>query len=239
MQILPLVKSTNKTNNVSMSPIEVETGPMFSGKTSELLTQAERLIVAGETQGIDFLVFNHASDLRYGDNVIASHGKTSLEAIPAKSSKDIFDIIFDFNNQNQITLKECRHLLTTIFIDEAQFFDHNLSTVIEFIDRYYLDNLGQNINIYCAGLDMDFRGEPFGPMPDILAKANKINKFVAVCKECEKGTPRNAQYTQRLIDGKPACFDDPIVLVGASESYTARCQKHHQVPNRPQPKFEK
>ena len=220
-----------------MAPIEVETGPMFSGKSTELLTQAERLVIAGEIQGIDFLVFNHASDTRYGENVICSHGHISLEAIAAKSSKDIFDMIFDLDDEENITLKEGRELLNAVFVDEGQFFDKNLGKVLEYIDRFFLENLGQSINIFCAGLDMDFRGEPFGPMPDVLARAHKVNKFVAVCKECKKGTPNNAQYTQRLINGEPAKYSDPIILVGATESYTARCQKHHEVRNRPQPKI--
>jgi len=221
-----------------MTPIEVETGPMFSGKTTQLLDLANKLIVAGEVQGTDFLVFNHASDNRYGENVISSHGHISIEAIPAKSSKDIFDTVFDVDDQNNITLKTNREQLTTVFIDEGQFFDMNLPIVVEFIDRYYRENLGLSINIVCAGLDMDFRGEPFGPMPNILAIANKVNKFVAVCKECNKRTPRNAQYTQRLIDGKPASYNDPIILVAGEESYTARCQKHYKVPNKPSPHFE-
>jgi thymidine kinase len=220
-----------------MCPIEVETGPMFSGKTSELLDQANRLLVAGEIQGTDFLVFNHASDTRYGENVIGSHGHISLEAIAANSAKDIFDAIFD-SNDGLVSLKPNRELLSTLFIDEAQFFDNNLPKVVEFIDRYYLETLNQGINIFCAGLDMDFRGEPFGSMPELLAIANKVNKFTAVCKECPKGSPRNAQYTQRLINGQPANYNDPIVLVGAAESYTARCQKHYLVPKKPCPKFE-
>lgn len=222
-----------------MSPIEVETGPMFSGKSTELFAQAKRLCIAKHIQGVDFIVFNHSSDTRYGEKVIATHEENCLDAIPAQSSKDIFDAIFEIDDQGTISLKEGLNLLNTIFVDEGQFFDNNLGKILEFIDRFYLDHLGQNINIYCAGLDMDFRGEPFGPMPDVIARAHKVNKFVAVCQECEKGTLNSAQYTQRLINGQPANYDDPIVLVGASESYTARCQKHHQVPNRPQPKFEK
>lgn len=192
--------------------IEVETGPMFSGKTTELLTQAERL-------------------------AIAAHGHINLEATAVKSSREIFDHVFDIDDQGTIILKEGRDLLTAIFVDEGQFFDKNLGKILEFIDHFYLENLGQNLNIFCAGLDMDFRGEPFGPMPDIMARAHKVNKLVAVCKECKKGTPNNAQYTQRLINGEPANYDDSVVLVGASESYTARCRKHHQVRNRPQPKI--
>lgn len=218
-----------------MAPIEIETGPMFSGKTSELLTQAERLLVAEDVQGIDFLAFNHCSDTRYGKNVIASHGKTCLPAIPASSSKDIFDNIFSFDQNGNISTRPGRDNLSAIFIDEAQFFDAGLSEVLTFIDYYYRENLHSSINIFCAGLDMDFRGEPFGPMPNLLAVANKVNKFTAVCKECDKHTPRSAQYTQRLIDGRPANYNDPIVLVGAAESYTSRCQKHHEVPGRPVP----
>lgn len=221
-----------------MAPIEVETGSMFSGKTRELIDLAEDLVIAGQLQGIDFLVFNHASDTRYGENVIAAHGHASLDAIAAKSSKDIFDCIFDIDGQGTITLKEGRNLLSAIFVDEGQFFDNNLGKILEYIDQYFLENLDQNINIYCAGLDMDFRGEPFGVMPDVMARAHKINKFLAVCKECKKETPKNGKYTQRLINGKPANYDDPIVLVGAAESYTSRCQKHHQVPNKPSPKLE-
>lgn len=221
-----------------MPPIEIETGPMFSGKTSELLTQANRLLVAEDIQGVDFLVFNHSSDKRYGENTICSHGQTALLAIAAESSKDIFDQIFSATN-NKVSLLPDREHLTAIFIDEAQFFDDKLPEILNFINNYYRDILGKSINIYCAGLDMDFKGEPFGPMPKLMAIANKVNKFTAVCKECDKGTPRNAQYTQRLINGKPASYDDPIVLVGAAENYTARCFNHHEVPNRPKTIFEK
>lgn len=220
-----------------MAPIEVETGPMFSGKTSELLTQAERLIVAEDIQGVDFLVINHASDKRYGENVICSHGKVTLSAIPAASSQEIFELIFSLDSDGKTELKKNREHLSAIFIDEAQFFDNSLSEVLNYIDRYYRDHLQKNLNIYCAGLDMDFRGEPFGPMPDLLATATTVKKFVAVCKSCDKETSRNAQYTQRIINGEPANYNDPIVFVGASESYTARCFKHHEVPGKPKPKI--
>lgn len=216
-----------------MAPIEVETGPMFSGKTSELITQAERLIVAEEIQGVDFLIFNHVSDTRYGQGIIHAHGKNSLSAIPISSSGEILEHIFTSDDSGEVTLIEGRDQLSTIFIDEAQFFDMDLPEVLDFIDRYYQYQLGKGINIYCAGLDMDFRGEPFGPMPRLLAIATKVNKFAAVCKKCKKGSPRNARYTQRLVDGKPASFHDPIVKVGAAENYTARCFKHHELPDHP------
>ncbi len=218
-----------------MPPIEVETGPMFSGKTSELITQAERFLVAEYVQGVDFLVFNHVTDKRYGDNVISTHGKNALPAIAATSSADIFSEIFNIEDK-EINLKERREELSAIFIDEAQFFDDDLPTVLSFIDQFYKDNLHKNINIYVAGLDMDFRGEPFGPMPRILAIASKVNKFSAVCKQCNEDKPGVARYTQRLIDGKPANYSDPVVEVGAAERYTARCFKHHEVPGKPKPK---
>jgi thymidine kinase len=217
--------------------IEVETGPMFSGKTSELLAQAEKLILAGEIQGEDFLAFNHSSDNRYGKGIISSHGKACLEAISVGSSQDIFTTLFTIDKHGQIELRHNRYGISTIFVDEGQFFDENLGMVLEFIDRFYLEYVNRSIKIYCAGLDMDFRGEPFGPMPDVMSRAHKVNKFTAVCKECDRGTPHDAQYTQRIVNGHPANYDEPIVLVGASESYTARCQKHHEVPGKPQPKF--
>jgi len=221
-----------------MAPIEVETGPMFSGKTSELITQAERLIIAGDIQGVHFLVFNHATDTRYGESVIASHGKTSLAAIPASSSHDILTHIFTLKN-DQFQLISGREQLSAIFIDEAQFFDHEIVNVLIFLDDFFRKTLGKNLNIYCAGLDMDFRGEPFGPMPDLLAVANKVNKFTAVCKDCPIESSRDAQYTQRLINGQPANYNDPVVLIGAAESYTAKCHQHHIIPGKPKPKIGK
>ena len=221
-----------------MSPIEVETGPMFSGKTRALLDYAEKLIVAGDTQGIDFLVFNHFSDTRYGENVIGSHGHITLDAIAAQSSKDIFEALFNLDEHNNVTLKEGRNDLNNILVDEAQFFDKQLGQVLQYIDFYYHDVLGQNINIVCAGLDLDFKREPFKTMADLLARADKVNKFTAVCKQCPKKTPLNARYSQRFKDGKPAEYSDQKFLVSAVEKYTARCKDHHELTGVPVPHFE-
>ena len=130
------------------------------------------------------------------------------------------------DDHDNITHKPDREQLTTIFIDEGQFFDMNLSKVIEFIDRYYRENLGLSINIVCAGLDMDFRGEPFGPMPALMAQAELVDKLHAICMVCGESATR----TQRLINGRPAHYHDPVVVVGASELYEARCRHHHDVP---------
>ena len=107
---------------------------------------------------------------------------------------------------------------TVVAIDEVQFFDDYVIEVCETLAE-------QGKRVICAGLDMDFRGEPFGPMPQILARAEEVNKLHAICVICGE----EASRTQRLINGQPAAYDDPIVLVGAAEVYEARCREHHEV----------
>jgi thymidine kinase len=111
---------------------------------------------------------------------------------------------------------------TVVAIDEVQFFDWHIARIVnELADR--------GLRVIASGLDMDFRGEPFGPMPLLMAEAEQINKLQAICVVC--GRP--ASRTQRLINGKPAQYNDPVILVGASEVYEARCREHHEVPGRP------
>jgi thymidine kinase len=112
---------------------------------------------------------------------------------------------------------------TVVAVDEAQFFDWELSQVCNQL-------AASGMRIILAGLDMDFRGEPFGPMPLLMAEAEEVTKLQAICVEC--GAP--ASRTQRLIDSEPAAYDDPLILVGGSESYEARCRSCHQVPGKPQ-----
>jgi thymidine kinase len=108
---------------------------------------------------------------------------------------------------------------TVIGIDEAQFFDDGILEVTrQLADR--------GIRVLVAGLDQDFRGEPFGPMPALMSKAEQVDKLRAICMVC--GEP--ASRTQRLVNGRPARYDDPVVIVGASEMYEARCRQHHEVP---------
>ena len=108
---------------------------------------------------------------------------------------------------------------TVVAIDEAQFFDSEIVSVAQILaDR--------GLRVIVAGLDMDFRGEPFGPMPILMSMAEKVDKLHAICVVCGE----EASRTQRLVDGKPARFDDPVVIVGAAELYEARCREHHQVP---------
>ena len=108
---------------------------------------------------------------------------------------------------------------TVVGIDEAQFFDDGIVDVIEKL-------ADKGLRVIVTGLDMDFRGEPFGCIPELLARADRIDKLQAICMVC--GQPANR--TQRLVDGKPANYNDPIVIVGAAEMYEARCRAHHEVP---------
>jgi thymidine kinase len=212
-----------------MSPIRIETGPMFSSKSTSLIGHIERYLIAEKEQGVDILVFNHASDERYGKNQIVSHSGLKVEALAVKDSETIFNTIFEFDQAGNVILKPCYvDRLTAIFIDEAQFFDHHLSELVSFID-----SLG--IDVFAAGLDTDFKGETFGPMGDLMARADEVSKHTAVCKKKVNGhiCGEPATQTQRLVNGSPANYSDPIIMVGANEAYTARCRTHHEVPGRP------
>lgn len=181
--------------------VEVICGSMFSGKSEELIRRMRRSQFAKQ----NIQVFKPAIDNRYADEAVVSHNGTSIIAMPVPSSKDI--------------LNQVEEQTEVVGIDEVQFFDEHIVEVIqELADRGYC--------VIAAGLDQDFRGEPFGKMPELLAIAETVTKLQAVCAVC--GSP--ASRTQRLINGNPACYDDPIILVGASESYEPRCRHHHEVP---------
>jgi len=188
--------------------IEVICGSMFCGKTEELIRRVRRAIIAKQK----VKVFKPAIDDRYGIERVTSHNGQTVEAIPVKSSHDILGLA------NGGT--------TVVAIDEAQFFDDGIVDVVqELADKH-------NIRVIIAGLDLDFRGEPFGSMPFLLCIAEDVTKLHAICVVCGEYASR----TQRLVNGKPARYDDPIILVGAQESYEARCRKHHVVLHtEPQP----
>jgi thymidine kinase len=181
--------------------VEVICGSMFSGKTEELIRRLRRAKIARQK----IQVFKPAIDIRFAVEKVKSHAGTDYDAIPVK-------------NASEIRVKLERDV-TVVAIDEAQFFDAEIIEIIEELAR-------QNIRVIVAGLDTNFRGEPFGPMPVIIALAEHVDKLQAICMVC--GEP--ACRTQRLVNGKPARFDDPIVIVGASEMYEARCRAHHEVP---------
>lgn len=189
--------------NEHMGWIEVVTGSMFSGKSEELIKRLRRVKYGKQS----LVVFKHSSDKRYDEVKLASHSKNFIEAIPADSVEEMYRIV-----------KEQYPDVEVIGVDEVQFFGHE---VVEFCE--VMANEGKRVIV--AGLDQDFRGEPFKPMDELLAKAEFVDKFNAICMVC--GSP--ASKTQRLVNGEPAFYDDPIIMVGASESYEARCRKHHIV----------
>ena len=181
--------------------VEVICGSMFSGKTEELIRRVRRAQIARQK----VQVFKPAIDDRYGIEKITSHNGLYVEAIPVPNSARILELV-DSDT-------------TVVAIDEVQFFDWQVAMVCnELADR--------RVRVIAAGLDMDFRGEPFGPMPLLMSEAEQVDKLQAICVVC--GRP--ATRTQRLINGQPAGYGDPVILVGASEVYEARCRQHHEVP---------
>ncbi|HEY88209.1 MAG TPA: thymidine kinase [Thermoflexia bacterium] len=183
--------------------LEVICGSMFSGKTEELIRRLRRAQIAH----LKVQVFKPALDRRYGKDAIASHNGLQAAAIPVQDSAELRQYLDPTAD--------------LIAIDEVQFFDAGIVTVCNALT-------GQGKRVICAGLDMDFRGEPFGPLPQLLAIAEHVRKLQAICMVC--GGP--ASRSQRLINGIPAAYNDPIVLVGASEVYEARCRGCHRVPSR-------
>lgn len=184
--------------------IEVISGCMFAGKTEELIRRVHVLSYAKKK----IQVFKPKTDDRYSTEEVVSHSGEHIICHVISKPQEILDILTE---QDEV-----------IAIDEAQFFDE---TLVEVCD--YLADAGKRVMV--AGLDTDFRGEPFGVMPQLLTKAEFVTKLTAVCAKC--GAP--ATRTQRLINGKPASFDDPIILVGAKESYEPRCRHCHEVDHRP------
>lgn len=181
--------------------VEVITGSMFSGKTDEMIRRLRRATIARQK----VQVFKPRIDNRYMVEQVTSHAGTSFEAIPVENSGEIVNYLEPDT--------------TVVAIDEAQFFDDGIVPLVQTLaDR--------GLRVLVAGLDTDFRAEPFGCMPVLMAKAERVDKLQAICMIC--GEP--ASRTQRLVNGKPARYNDPVIIVGASEMYEARCRNHHEVP---------
>lgn len=183
--------------------IEFICGSMFSGKSEELIRRIKRSRYAKQK----VQVFKPVIDNRYSDVAVVSHNGNQAEAEAVHTSKEILALVDEDTN--------------VVAIDEIQFFDNEIIDVCE-----KLADDGKRV--ICAGLDLDFKAEPFGPSPILLAKSEFITKLQAICIIC--GNP--ATRTQRLIDGKPAHYLDPVIKVGASESYEARCRHCHEVPGK-------
>jgi len=218
-------------NGARMSRIALHIGPMFSGKSTALLSDIERRLIGRQEPLKDFVAFNYHQDNRYGEKVLASHKDQKVTAIPLSSSRDLLNFLVMKNGHGPEIKPEFRGL-RAIYLDEAQFFDTDLPKTLLALDELFFKIADRllPIEIVVAGLDLDFRGEPFGPVPGLLAFADTVTKHVAVCTVCGENT---ATRTQRLINGKPARFHDEIILIGADEAYTARCAQHHEVPGRP------
>ena len=185
--------------------LELICGSMFSGKTEELLRRVRRAEIARKK----VKVFKPQIDNRYGMERVASHnGIARDDAIVIKTQEEI--------------LAHVDSSIEVAAIDEIHFFDWTVADVCTHL-------ADQGKRVLAAGLDQDFRGEPFGPMPLLLALAERVDKLHAICVCCGASASR----TQRLINGRPARYDDPVILVGGSESYEARCRTCHEVPGKP------
>jgi len=184
-----------------MGWVEVICGSMYSGKSEELIRRVKRAKIAR----LKIQVFKPLLDNRYADNNVVSHTGSQEEAVAVEDSGVLFAKV---EPDTQV-----------VAIDEAQFFDMGLVDVC----RRLAD---QGKRVIVAGLDMDFRGLPFGPTPALMATAEYVDKLQAICMKC--GNPANR--TQRLVNGKPARASEPTILVGASEAYEPRCRRCHEVP---------
>lgn len=175
--------------------LEVICGSMFSGKSEELIRRLRRAEFAKQK----IMVFKHSLDDRKTIKHVISHNSTKIEALAIRDPQAI--------------LTHINSAVDVIGIDEVQFFDLSIINVI-------LNLIESGKKILVAGLDLDFRGIPFGPMPTLMALADKTLKLKAICVTCGN----DAHFSQRIVNGAPAKFNDPIILPGAEECYQARCR---------------
>ena len=184
--------------------IEVICGVMFSGKSEELIRRVRRALIARK----QVQVFKSHLDERYaGLYHVSSHDGRTVEAVPIDSPEQIVRLL---SASTQV-----------VAIDEAQFMPPGIVQLATSL-------AASGRRVILAGADTDFRGEPFGPMPQLLAVAEQVDKLHAICVVCGNPASRN----QRLIDGQPARYDSPTIMVGGDDSYEARCRSCHSVPRK-------
>ena len=184
--------------------IEVISGVMFSGKSEELIRRVRRAVIARKK----VQVFKSHLDARYaGIYQVSTHDGRTVEAVPIDTTEQIS--------------ARLEHDTQVVGIDEAQFLDKGIVPLASALAQ-------RGLRVILAGTDLDFRGEPFGPMPQLLAVAELVDKLHAICVVCGGPASRN----QRLINGKPARYDSPTIMVGGQEAYEARCRACHRVPRR-------
>lgn len=185
--------------------LEVIVGSMFSGKSEELIRRVKRAVIAKQ----NVVVFKPVIDHRYGVEKVAAHNGMQVDCVPISDPADI--------------LKQVDEKTDVVAIDEIQFFPETIIPVC-------LQLVKAGKRVIAAGLDQDFRGEPFGVVPVLMSLGDQVTKLNAICVACG----RTASRTQRLIDGEPAKYDDPVILIGAIENYEARCNRCHEVPGKPE-----
>jgi thymidine kinase len=179
--------------------LEVVCGPMFSGKSEELIRRLRRAEIAGQRA----LIVKPQIDNRYDIGHVVSHAGAKMRAVAVSRPEDIPGLAEGYD---------------AVGIDEVQFFAPEIVLVIDIL-------VARGTRVVAAGLDQDFRGRPFGPMPELLCRAEILDKLQAVCHRC--GGP--ATMTQRLVDGEPAPADGETIVVGALDSYEARCRTCHEI----------
>lgn len=182
---------------------EIITGPMSCGKTEELLRRVKRCIIAQKK----VKVVSPQIDTRSKGDYIESRNGLWLDAITVKDANDILHRI---NDSDEI-----------VAIDEIQFFDENIVNVVKTL-------ISRGVRVIASGLDLDFKGEPFGYMPELLCLADKVDKLSAVCMKCGAD---NATRTQRLVNGIPVDKNSPLIMIGGDETYEARCLKCYELPD--------
>ncbi len=200
--------------------VEVIIGPMFSGKSEELIRRVRRSIIAGQI----VQVFKPSLDIRRSQSHVTTYDGVKIEAIPVSDSKELYNKI--------------KNNVDVVAVDEIQFLDEGIVDVIEEVEK--------KSRVIVAGLNLNFRGEAF-PFKDsqrtiaeLVLKADSLDKLSSICTyktESENGVSKicgeKAIFSQRIIDGKPAPYNAPIILLGSQEAYEARCRKHFQVPGKP------
>ena len=180
--------------------VEVVTGCMFSGKTEELLRRLRRAEIAGQ----EVAVFKPSLDDRYGEGTVGSHNGRQWDATVVNPEENVWDIPDHLNGEQVVA------------VDEANFFTAELVGVCEAL-------AAADRRVIVSGTDQTFRAEPFEPLPQLITLAEYVDKYQAICTRCGEPASRN----QRLIGGEPAHVDDPTIMVGAEESYEARCRNCH------------
>lgn len=190
-----------------LGQITVICGSMFAGKSEELIRRARRALYAKKK----VQVFKPAIDNRYDETAVVTHMGVRHEAVPVTCAADLESKILPDTE--------------VVCIEEVQFFDRSIVPLV-------VDLADSGRQVVCAGLDQDFRREPFGPMPELLAVADEVVKLRAICMKCGA----IASHTYRTIDGKPAHRDDPVILIGATEKYEARCRNCYELRGAPKRK---